>query len=81
LRAISDGPRSPIPFDLGDVMDGEANLQTSRLLVTIIRKPSILYLSLQMLRNSRIADKNAARALHAVLQQLSREDLISRLLT
>ena len=78
LRAISDGPRAPIPFDLGDVMDGEANLQTSRLLVAIIRKPSILYLSLQMLQNSRIAYKKAALALYAVLQQISREDIISR---
>lgn len=77
LRAISDGPRSPIPFDLADVMDGEANLQTSRLLISIIRKPSILYLSLRMLQNSRIAYKNAALALHTVLRQINREDLIS----
>jgi adenosylhomocysteine nucleosidase len=77
LRAISDGPRAPIPFDLGDVMDAEVNLQTSRLLAAIIRKPGILSSSLQMLRNSRVAYKSAARALHAALHLNSREDLLS----
>lgn len=77
LRAISDGPGSPIPFDLGDVMDEEANLQTRRLLLAIIRKPGILYLSLKMLLNNRVAYKNAALALHAALRQINREDLLS----
>jgi adenosylhomocysteine nucleosidase len=77
LRAISDGPGSPIPFDLGDVMDGEANLQTRRLLLAIIRKPGILYLSLKMLQNNRVAYKNAALALHSALHQISHEDLVS----
>jgi adenosylhomocysteine nucleosidase len=77
LRAISDGPGSPIPFNLGEVMDDEANLQTRRLLFAIIRNPGILYLSLKMLQHSRVAYKNAARALHAALHQNGREDLLS----
>jgi adenosylhomocysteine nucleosidase len=76
LRAISDGPRAPIPFDLGEVMDDEANLQTRRLLLAIIRKPGILYLSLKMLQNNRVAYKNAAIALYTALHQLSLEDLL-----
>jgi adenosylhomocysteine nucleosidase len=77
LRAISDGPRSPIPFDLGEVMDDEANLQTGRLLAAIIRKPGILFSSLAILRNSRVAYNNAALALHTALHQIRCEDLLS----
>jgi hypothetical protein len=55
-------------------MDGEANLQTRRLLLAIIRKPGILYLSLKMLQNNRVAYKNAALALHSALHQISHED-------
>ncbi len=35
LRAISDGPRAPIPLDLGEVMDEDANLQARKLVKEI----------------------------------------------
>lgn len=68
LRAISDGPVAPIPFDLGEMMDEDANLRTGRLLSTIIRNPAILLQSLRMMRNSGIAADNAAVSLLAALQ-------------
>ena len=30
IRAISDGPRAPIPFNLGEMMDEDANLRAGR---------------------------------------------------
>jgi len=67
LRAISDGPRAPIPFDLGEVMDEDSNLRTGRLLKMIVRNPRIVLQSRQMMRNNRIAADNAATALVAAL--------------
>jgi adenosylhomocysteine nucleosidase len=67
LRAISDGPRAPIPIDLGEVMDENANLIPGKLLKAIFRNPRILVQSRRMLRNSRLAADHAAIALLAAL--------------
>ena len=69
LRAISDGPRAPIPIDLGQVMDADANLRAGKLLREVIRDPGIILQSRRMLRNTRIAADNAALALVAALSQ------------
>jgi len=69
IRAISDGPREPIPFDLGDVMDEDANMRPGKLLGAIIRNPRIIFQSRRMVRNSRIAADHAAIALMAALSQ------------
>ena len=71
LRAISDGPRAPIPFDLGQVTDEDANLQTGRLLKALVHNPRIVFQSGRMIRNSRIAADHAALALVASLIQAS----------
>ena len=70
LRAISDGPRAPIPFDLGEVMDEDANLRPGRLIKMIVRNPGIVLQSRRMMRNNRIAADNAAIALVAALSQV-----------
>jgi nucleoside phosphorylase len=69
LRAISDGPLAPIPFDLGEIMDEDANLQAGRLIKAIIRHPGIISQSRRLMRNSRLAADNAAVALVAALNQ------------
>jgi adenosylhomocysteine nucleosidase len=71
IRAISDGPQAPIPFNLGEMMDEDANLNVNRLLKTIVRQPRILSQGRRMMQNSRIAANNAAAALLAVLSQIS----------
>lgn len=71
LRAISDGPRAPIPFDLSEIMDEDANLQAGRLLGAIIRNPRIVLQATRLVRNNRIAADNAAIALVAALSQAS----------
>jgi len=71
LRAISDGPRAPIPIDLGEVMDENANLIAGKLLKAILHNPRILVQSRRMLRNSRLAADNAAKALVAVMSNTS----------
>ncbi len=70
VRAISDGPRAPIPFNLGEMMDEDANLKTGRLLRAILRRPGILFQSGRMMKNSRLAADNAAIAVAAALSNL-----------
>jgi nucleoside phosphorylase len=74
LRSISDGPRAPIPFDLGEIMDEDANLKAARLMQMILRNPGIVLQSRQMMRNNRIAADNAAFALMAALSHAAFEE-------
>ncbi len=67
LRAISDGPNVPIPFDLAAMMDEEYNLRIGRIIGAILRHPKILRQALQMGRNSEVAARNAAIAVKALL--------------
>jgi adenosylhomocysteine nucleosidase len=69
LRAISDGPRDPIPLDLSRIMDEDANLIASRLLMAVIRNPRIIFRSGRVLSNTTIAAQNAALALTAALSR------------
>ena len=69
LRAISDGPRAPIPFDLETMMDENDNLRTGAIVRNILGHPRILPQLVQMGRNSRLAADNAALALMAALSQ------------
>ena len=69
LRAISDGPRAPIPFDLEKMMDEQDNLRSGEILKTIIAHPQMLPGLVRMGRNSRKAADAAALALVAALSQ------------
>ena len=71
IRAISDGPRAPIPFDLGKVVDENYNLKTSKLIKEIIHHPKIILHSRRMIQNSRIAADNAALTLIASLAEVT----------
>jgi nucleoside phosphorylase len=71
LRAISDGPRAPIPFDISDIMDDDANLRAGRILKEIVRHPRIMLQFKGMMRNTRLAADNAAIALIAALTNLT----------
>ncbi len=71
LRAISDGPRDPIPFELDEVMDENANLQFGRLLKAILHNPRVLVNSWRLVRNTSLAANNAALALVAALKHLT----------
>jgi adenosylhomocysteine nucleosidase len=69
LRAISDGPRAPNPFDLEVVMDEEYNLRMRAIFKTILCHPQMIPQFLRMRRNTKIAAENAALALVAALSQ------------
>lgn len=69
MRAISDNPRAPIPFDLGQMVDEDANLIPSRLLKATIRQPGKLLQLPRLMRNSRRAAENAAAAVDAALSE------------
>jgi len=69
IRAISDCPREPIPFDLNGTTDEDGNLRLGRLLRMVMHQPKILFQSGRLLRNVRRAADNAAIALSTVLHQ------------
>ena len=71
LRSISDGPRAPIPLDLSEVMDEDANLNMIKMIQAVMRQPKIILQSRLMLKNTQIAADNAALALIAALSKLS----------
>jgi adenosylhomocysteine nucleosidase len=71
IRGISDGPCAPLPVNLGEMMDENANLRVGKLLQVVIRHPAILFQSRQFLRNSRIAADNVADALVSGLKWLT----------
>ena len=71
LRSISDGPRAPIPIDLAEVMDENANLKTGELIKAVIRNPGIIFQGSRMLRNTSTAAENAAIAILETLQHWS----------
>jgi adenosylhomocysteine nucleosidase len=69
LRAISDGPGAPLPFDLGVMMDEHGNLRARQLLMKLLRHPGIALKFPQMQRNAGIAADRAAKALVALIKQ------------
>jgi adenosylhomocysteine nucleosidase len=71
IRSISDGPQSPIPFDLEAMLDENDNFRIGKILVMVLRNPRVIFQSWQMMQNSRKAADHAARALVAVLSQPS----------
>ncbi|MBN2387856.1 MAG: hypothetical protein JXB85_12630 [Anaerolineales bacterium] len=71
IRSISDGPQSPIPFDLEAVLDEKYNFRMARILRLVLHSPQIAFQFGKMMHNSRIAAAHAARALLAVLSQPS----------
>jgi nucleoside phosphorylase len=71
LRAISDGPIAPIPMELGEIMDKDANLHPGRMLKAIVRHPKVLLQGIKTIRNSRVAADNSALAVISVISKLS----------
>jgi nucleoside phosphorylase len=69
LRSVSDGPKARVPFDLEKVMDDNYIFRPSKLLLDVLLHPRILFLSVRMIRNSRIAADQAAIAVMTVLDQ------------
>jgi adenosylhomocysteine nucleosidase len=67
VRAISDGPVAPIPFDLGEMMDENANLRVGKLLKQIMLHPKMIGELRKMIKNNRIAAERAAFTLVELL--------------
>jgi nucleoside phosphorylase len=72
IRAISDGPRAPIPFNLGEIMDENGNLRAGGLITAIIRHPGIVLKLRGLIQNTKIAAANVAMA---VLSALGCQDI------
>jgi nucleoside phosphorylase len=68
IRAISDGPQAPIPFDLGEMMDEDANYKMGKMLLAFICNPGMLLQARRLMRNTRRAADNAGVALAAALE-------------
>ena len=69
LRAISDGPRAPIPFNLELLMNEQDNLRYGEIIKMMASHPLMIPQFLQMGRNTQRAAGNAAIALIAALSQ------------
>jgi adenosylhomocysteine nucleosidase len=69
LRAISDGPAAPIPFNLETMLDEQDNLRSGEIIKTILGHPQMLPQLVRMGRNTRKAADNAVLALVAALSQ------------
>jgi hypothetical protein len=69
LRAVSDGPQSPLSFDLEAMTDQDFNLKIGKAFKMVLLRPSLALGSFRIIRNVGIAADNAAAALLAVLGQ------------
>ena len=69
LRAISDGPAAPIPFNLETMLDEQDNLRSGEIIKTILGHPQMLPQLVGMGCNTRKAADNAVLALVAALSQ------------
>ena len=69
VRAISDCPSEPIPFNLDAIIDEEGNLRLGKMIRMVIGQPRILFQSRWLLRNVKSAADNAATAVIAALRQ------------
>jgi adenosylhomocysteine nucleosidase len=70
LRAVSDGAEEELGFTIGEITDRNMNISTGKLLRTIAGKPRIIPQLIRLARNSRIAGRNLAVALVALLENL-----------
>jgi adenosylhomocysteine nucleosidase len=70
LRGISDGPQDPIPFDLEAMVDDNYNMQMGKVILEILKHPSVLGQALKMSKNSRRAADNEAIATLATLKAI-----------
>jgi adenosylhomocysteine nucleosidase len=68
LRAISDGPRAPLPLDIAAAMDEDYQFRIGRMVKLVIHHPGIISKGLTMMQNSRKAAENAALGLLTILR-------------
>jgi adenosylhomocysteine nucleosidase len=69
LRALSDTPREPIPFNIQAFTSGRWSTRLRRMTGTILRHPGILNRLVRLGRNTEKAAQNAALALATALSQ------------
>jgi nucleoside phosphorylase len=67
LRGVSDGPKAPIPFDLEAMVDDNYHMNIGKVILAILKRPSILPRALKMSKNSQLAADNEAIATLAAL--------------
>lgn len=70
IRAISDNAGEELDFSIADFTDRELNVSILRVLAVLAGKPRILPQLLRLSRNSRLAGRNLASGILAVLQAL-----------
>jgi adenosylhomocysteine nucleosidase len=66
VRAISDAAGEELLFSLDEITDQELNIRISKVLVSIAKKPRILFQMLHLAKNAKLAGNNLA----LVLEQL-----------
>ena len=69
LRAISDGPQTPLPFNLEEIVDEDANLKIGKMIQLVLRHPQIILQSRKLNQNVKKAAENLAIAVITALSQ------------
>jgi adenosylhomocysteine nucleosidase len=70
VRAISDGTDEELDFSIADFTDREMRIRGWKVLWTIARKPRIIPQLVRLERNSRLAGRNLATAVLAIIKGL-----------
>jgi len=69
LRALSDTPQEPIPFDIEAFTTGKVGTRLHRIARTFLQHPGIIFQLLRLGQNTEKAAQNAALALVTALSQ------------
>jgi len=73
IRAISDAGDEELDFSLDRFTDDEMNIRISRVLGTVVRTPRIIPQLIRLAVNSRIAGRNLAVSVKAILESIKDE--------
>jgi adenosylhomocysteine nucleosidase len=69
LRVISDSAEQDLPLDFNTLLNERGRLRLGRLVVALLRSPAKVAGLLRLQRQTRLAARNLARALQALLQR------------
>ena len=70
VRAVTDGADLDLPFNPWRVCDDKGTYRTSRALRLFLSRPHLLVHGIELMKNSRTASRNLARAVNALLRAL-----------
>lgn len=71
LRGVSDPAEEELGFDIAEICDSELDLSPWRLMLTLVKRPSLVPQLIRLARNSKVAGANLALGVELALLALS----------